>query len=71
MPSRWIGCKPIFLTIDEVLRIHARSSLNGVYAQPSAWELYLAMIDVAGKKKTKADLAKIFRKCAELDNQDE
>ena len=34
---------------------------NGVYAQPPRWELYTAMIDVAEKKKTKADLAKIFR----------
>lgn len=38
---------------------------NGVYAQPSKWELYLAMIDVAEKKKGKTDLATIFRKCAE------
>jgi death-on-curing protein len=35
---------------------------NGVYVQPSPWELYLAMIDIAAKKKTKADLAKVFRK---------
>lgn len=34
---------------------------NGIYAQPAPWELYLAMIDVAAKKKTKADLAEIFR----------
>jgi len=40
-------------------------ALNGVYAQPSRWELYSAMIDVAGKKKTKADLAEIFRRCAQ------
>ena len=40
---------------------------NGVYAQPSKWELYLAMIDVAEKKKNKTDLAEIFRKCAEQD----
>ena len=40
---------------------------NGVYAQPSKWELYLAMIDVAQKKKNKTDLAEIFRKCAEQD----
>lgn len=38
---------------------------NGVYAQPSRWGLYSAMIDVAEKKKTKADLAEIFRKCAQ------
>ena len=37
---------------------------NGVYVQPPQWELYLAMIDVAEKKKTKADLAEIFRKRA-------
>lgn len=37
---------------------------NGVYAQPPTWGLYSAMIDVAEKKKTKADLAEIFRKCA-------
>ena len=40
-------------------------ALNGVYAQPSRWELYSAMIDVAEKKKTKADLAEIFRRCAQ------
>ena len=38
---------------------------NGVYAQPSRWELYTAMIDVAEKKKTKTDLAEISRKCAQ------
>lgn len=38
---------------------------NGVYAQPPRWGLYSAMIDVAEKKKTKADLAKIFRQCAQ------
>jgi death on curing protein len=38
---------------------------NGVYAQPPKWELYSAMIDVAEKKKTKADLAEIFRRCAQ------
>jgi death-on-curing protein len=37
---------------------------NGLYAQPAKWELYLAMIDVAKKQKTKADLAEIFRRCA-------
>lgn len=37
---------------------------NGVYVQPPPWELYVAMIDVAEKKKTKADLAEIFRKSA-------
>jgi death-on-curing protein len=34
---------------------------NGVYVQPATWELYSAMIDVAEKKKNKADLAEIFR----------
>ena len=38
---------------------------NGVYAKPPAWGLYSAMIDVAEKKQTKADLAEIFRKCAQ------
>ena len=37
---------------------------NGVYVRPSTWELYSAMIDVAEKKKTKADLAEIFRRHA-------
>jgi death-on-curing protein len=37
---------------------------NGVYAQPATWELYSAMIDVAEKKKNKADLAEIFRQRA-------
>ena len=37
---------------------------NGVYATPATWELYNAMIEVAEKKKTKADLAEIFRKHA-------
>ena len=41
---------------------------NGVYAQPARWELYTAMIDVAEKKKTKADLAEIFRQCAKKEN---
>jgi len=36
-------------------------ALNGVYAQPPQWALYLAMIDIAEKKKSKADLAEIFR----------
>lgn len=38
---------------------------NGAYALPSKWELYLAMIDIAQKKLTKADLADIFHKAAE------
>lgn len=37
---------------------------NGVYATPAAWELYTAMIDVAEKKKSRADLAEIFRQSA-------
>lgn len=41
---------------------------NGVYAQPARWELYTTMIDVAKMKKTKADLAEIFRKCAQKEN---
>ena len=41
---------------------------NGVYAQPSRWELYCAMIDVAEKKKNKADLADIFRRAAAPEN---
>jgi death on curing protein len=36
-------------------------AMNGVYVQPPTWELYSAMIDVAEKKKTKNDLADIFR----------
>lgn len=37
-------------------------AMNSVYAQPPKWELYLAVIDVATKKKTKMDLAAVFRK---------
>ena len=37
---------------------------NGIYATPATWELYNAMIDVAEKKKNKADVAKIFRQRA-------
>ncbi len=37
---------------------------NGVYVRPATWELYSAMIDVAEKKKNKADLAKLFRNLA-------
>ena len=37
---------------------------NGVYVQPATWDLYSAMIDIAEKKKNKADLAEIFRKRA-------
>jgi death-on-curing protein len=39
-------------------------ALNGVYAQPPKWELYLAMIDVAKKLKDKKDLADIFRRAS-------
>ena len=39
-------------------------ALNGAYAQPAKWELYLAMIKVAEKKLTKTDLAAIFREAA-------
>jgi death-on-curing protein len=37
---------------------------NGVYVRPATWELYTAMIDVAEKKKNKADLAELFRQRA-------
>ncbi len=37
---------------------------NGVYVRPATWELYTAMIDVAEKKKSKSDLAELFRKRA-------
>jgi len=47
-----VACAMVFLAI------------NGVYAQPPKWQLYLAMIGVAEKKLTKADLAAIFRKSA-------
>jgi len=40
-------------------------ALNGVYAQPPKWELYLAMMGLAEKKLTKKDLATLFRKAAE------
>lgn len=40
-------------------------AVNGLYAQPPKWQLYLAMIEVAKKKLTKADLAAIFRSAAE------
>lgn len=42
---------------------------NGLYARPSKWELYLAMIEVANKTVTKTELADIFRKAAEADGQ--
>ncbi len=38
---------------------------NGAYVRPATWELYLAMIEVAEKKKNKSDLAALFRKYAE------
>ncbi len=37
---------------------------NGIYTMPATWELYNAMIDVAEKKKNKADVAEIFRRRA-------
>jgi death-on-curing protein len=37
---------------------------NGAYVQPSTWELYSVMIDMAEKKKTKVDLAEMLRKRA-------
>jgi death on curing protein len=40
-------------------------ALNGAYAQPATWELYLVMIDIAKKTKNKADLAGLFRKYAQ------
>ena len=43
---------------------------NGVYARPPTLTLYLAMIDVAEKRKTQADLAEIFRKCAEPEDSE-
>lgn len=39
-------------------------ALNGVYARPPKWEVYVALIKIAEKKMTKADLAAIFRKTA-------
>ena len=39
-------------------------AMNGIYATPSTWELFNAMIDVVEKKKNKADLAEIFRQRA-------
>jgi death-on-curing protein len=39
-------------------------AMNGVYAQPGKWELYLAMIKVAEKKLNKTGLAAIFRSAA-------
>jgi death on curing protein len=37
---------------------------NGAYVQPSTWQLYSAVIEVTEKKKSKADLADLFRKSA-------
>ena len=55
--------------VDGNKRTAAASALvflakNGIYATPATWELYSAMIDVAEKRKNKADLAEIFRKHA-------
>jgi death-on-curing protein len=41
-------------------------ALNGAYAQPAKWELYLAMTEIAEKKLTKTDLAAIFRRAATI-----
>jgi death-on-curing protein len=38
---------------------------NGVYARPSKWELYLAMLEIAEKKLSKNELATNFRRAAE------
>ena len=35
---------------------------NGVYVAPPKWEFYLAMIAVAEKRMTKADLANLLRR---------
>jgi death-on-curing protein len=40
---------------------------NGVYGQPPSWGLYNAMIEVAEKRKSKADLAEIFRQAGRTD----
>ena len=40
-------------------------AINGVYARPSQMEVYQAMIQIAEKKMSKADLAIVFRKTAE------
>lgn len=40
-------------------------AINGVYARPSREKLHQAMLDVANKKMSKADLAEIFRRSAE------
>jgi death on curing protein len=40
---------------------------NGVYGRPPSWVLYNAMIEVAEKQKTKADLAEIFRQAGRAD----
>ena len=40
-------------------------AVNGVYVRPAQWALYSAMIDIAEKKKTKADLAGILRASTE------
>lgn len=44
---------------------------NGVILRIDDLVIYNAMIDVAEKRKTKADLAEIFRKCAQPGNRDE
>jgi death-on-curing protein len=39
-------------------------AINGVYARPSTWHVYQAMIQIAEKKMSKTDLAAIFRRTA-------
>ncbi|HEV2210445.1 MAG TPA: hypothetical protein VG167_16850 [Verrucomicrobiae bacterium] len=69
--------EPIFLTLDEVLDIHARSlaehgGMAGMRepglvdsALASAQNCFLAMIALAEKSMTKQDLAILFRKAAQ------
>jgi death-on-curing protein len=41
---------------------------NGVYARPSTFEVYQAMIQIAEKRMSKTDLAAIFRRTAGIPN---
>lgn len=41
-------------------------AMNGVYARPSTLDVYKAMIQIAERKMTKDDLARIFRETAGL-----
>lgn len=43
-------------------------TLNGIPISQDDGTMYVAMIDVAEKKKTKADLAAVFRRAAERKN---